>query len=175
MTYQSMLRGSGGSRFRSSPVPVPDGSGLHHLPYPRQDLPPERHVLPPTPDPPSASAWAPRQGHSIQGVIMTIQTEEVSTRNRLRYFPVAVALAGFLAVSFAVCVAWDAVFPQWAMRSTWAPLLPGFEWLSVASFLLGLAEAVVYGFWLALVVPLVQWTNRLFSGRRGVDSIGVTK
>lgn len=96
---------------------------------------------------------------------MTMQREEVSTRKSLRYLPVAVALAGFLAVSFAVCVAWDAVFPQWAMRSTWGPLLPGFEWLSVASFLLGLAETVVYGFWLALVVPLVQWANRLLPAR----------
>lgn len=96
---------------------------------------------------------------------MTMQREEVSTRKSLRYLPVAVALAGFLAVSFAVCVAWDAVFPQWAMRSTWVPLLPGFEWLSVASFVLGLAETVVYGFWLALVVPLVQWANRLLPAR----------
>jgi hypothetical protein len=94
-----------------------------------------------------------------------MQREEASTRNRLRYLPVAVALAGFLAVSFAVCVGWDAVFPQWAMRSAWAPLLPGFEWLSAATFFLGLVETAVYGFWLALVVPLVQWANRLLLPR----------
>ena len=96
---------------------------------------------------------------------MTMRREELSTGKSLRYVPVAVALAGFLAVSFVVCVAWDALFPQWAMRGTWAALLPGFEWLSVASFLLGLAETVIYGFWLALVVPLVQGTSRLFDNR----------
>jgi hypothetical protein len=95
-----------------------------------------------------------------------MQREEASTWNRLQYLPVAVALAGFLAVSFAVCVGWDALFPQWAMRSAWAPLFPGFEWLTVATFLLGLAESAVYGFWLAAVVPLAQWTSRLLFGTR---------
>lgn len=94
---------------------------------------------------------------------MTVKREQVITGKRLSYLPVAVALAGFLAVSFAVCVAWDAVFPQWAMRSAWAPLLPGFEWLSVATFLLGLVETAVYGFWLALILPLFQWTSRLLN------------
>lgn len=74
----------------------------------------------------------------------------------------AVALAGFRAVTFVVCVAWDARFPQWAMRSIRAALLPGFEWLSIASLLLGLTETVIYGFWLALVVPLGEGTSRLF-------------
>lgn len=82
---------------------------------------------------------------------------------QIRYLPVALAVGGFLAVSFAVCVAWDAVFPEWAMRSTWAPLLPGFEWLSIASFLLGLVESFAYGFWLALVIPATRWMNRRFA------------
>jgi hypothetical protein len=79
---------------------------------------------------------------------------------QLKYLPAAVVVGGFLAVSFAVCVAWDAVFPEWAMRRAWAPLLPGFRWLSIGSFLLGLVEAFAYGFWLALVVPAVQWMSR---------------
>lgn len=94
----------------------------------------------------------------------------MSSVKQLKYLPVALALGGFLGVSFAVCVAWDAVFPEWAMRSAWASLLPGFTWLSFGSFLLGLAEAVVYGFWLALVVPIVRWTSRLLSGRERVVS-----
>ena len=79
---------------------------------------------------------------------------------QIGYLPVAIGIGGFLAVSFAACVAWDAAFPEWAMRAAWAPLLPGFTWLSVGSFLLGLAEAFAYGFWLALVVPAVQELNR---------------
>lgn len=84
---------------------------------------------------------------------------------QLRYLPVALAVGGFLAVSFLVCVAWDAAFPQWAMRNAWAPLLPGFSRLSVGSVLLGLAEALLYGFWLALVVPATRWLARLLAGR----------
>ena len=75
------------------------------------------------------------------------------------YLTVAVVIGGFLAVSFAACVAWDTVFPEWAMWRAWPPLLPGFTWLSTGTFLLGLAEAFVYGFWLALVVPAVRWMN----------------
>ena len=79
---------------------------------------------------------------------------------QLRYTPVALAIGTFLAASFAVCVAWDAVFPDWAMRRAWEPLLPGFSWLSIGTFLLGLAEAFLYGFWLALVVPAARWTSQ---------------
>ena len=53
---------------------------------------------------------------------------------RFEYLSVATAIGGFLAVSYVACVAWDAVFPQWAMRGAWAQLLPGFEWLSIGTF-----------------------------------------
>lgn len=79
---------------------------------------------------------------------------------RLRYWPTAWALGGFLAVSYVVCVAWDGLFPSWAMREAWQGLLPGFVWLSPGAFLLGLAETVLYGYWLALIVPAVAWIHR---------------
>jgi len=81
---------------------------------------------------------------------------------RLKYLPVALTVGGFLSVSFVACVAWDALFPEWAMRSAWAPLLPWFQWLSIGSFFLGLVESFAYGFWLALVIPAVHWMNRRF-------------
>ncbi len=80
-------------------------------------------------------------------------------KRRLEYLPVALAIGGFLAISFVACVAWDALFPRWAMRGAWAPFLPGFEWLSVGSFFLGLAETFAYGFWFALVIPAARWLN----------------
>lgn len=80
---------------------------------------------------------------------------------RTRYLPVAVALGVFGAVSFVVCLAWDAVFPEWAMRDAWSPLLPGFSWISPADVLLGLAEVVIYGFWVALVVPAAHLAHRI--------------
>ena len=79
---------------------------------------------------------------------------------RLRYWPTAWALGGFLAVSYVACVVWDGLFPAWAMSGTWQGLLPGFTWLSPGSFLLGLAETVLYGIWLALLVPLVSLAHR---------------
>jgi hypothetical protein len=43
------------------------------------------------------------------------------------------------------CVVWDILLPAYAMQRVWAPLFPGFRWLSAGTFLLGLAESLVYG------------------------------
>ncbi len=60
-----------------------------------------------------------------------------------------------LAISFALCVAFDFLFPQQAMYETWQKLLPGFEWISWKSFFLGLIEAYGYGWFFALIwVPI---------------------
>jgi len=68
----------------------------------------------------------------------------------------------FLAITFAICVAFDLVFPQWAMYETWRQLLPGFEWISWPSFFLGLVESYAYGWYFALIwVPLYNvFANR---------------
>jgi len=61
----------------------------------------------------------------------------------------------FLAMTFALCVAFDLVFPQVAMYRSWQALLPGFTWISWGSFFLGLIESYAYGWYAALVwVPL---------------------
>ncbi len=56
--------------------------------------------------------------------------------------PVAVshATSVFLAVTFALCVGFDLLFSQYAMYEAWQELVPGFEWLSWKSFLIGLVE-----------------------------------
>jgi hypothetical protein len=87
---------------------------------------------------------------------------------RIRYLPTAVALGAFLAGSYVVCSVWDGLFPSWAMHTAWEPLLPGFSWWSFGSFLLGLVESFAYGFWLALVVPLVRLAHRLTTRTEGV-------
>lgn len=53
------------------------------------------------------------------------------------------------------CVAWDALFPGFAMNRVWAPLFPGFSWLTLGSFAVGLLESVAYG---VLLGWLVVWT-----------------
>jgi len=61
------------------------------------------------------------------------------------------SLGIFLAVTYALCVGFDLLFPGQAMYQTWLRLLPGFTWLTWPSFLLGLAESFAYGWYVALV------------------------
>lgn len=70
----------------------------------------------------------------------------------------------FLAITFALCVGFDLLFPAHAMYRSWQALLPGFEWISGKSFALGLVESYGYGWYVALVwVPLY---NVALLGRR---------
>ncbi len=70
----------------------------------------------------------------------------------------------FLAVTFALCVGFDLMFPEHAMFKAWQDLLPGFEWLSMKSFLLGLIESWAYGWYFALIwVPIYN----VVAGRNG--------
>ena len=67
------------------------------------------------------------------------------------------AMAGFLALAYLVCVGYDLAFGQ-EMYRTWMGLLPGFTWLSLGSFCLGLLETVVYGVFFGLVfAPLYNF------------------
>ena len=61
----------------------------------------------------------------------------------------------FLAITFALCVAFDLLFPAHAMYQAWQRLLPGFQWISWTSFWLGLVESYAYGWYFTLIwVPL---------------------
>jgi hypothetical protein len=61
----------------------------------------------------------------------------------------------FLAITFTACVGFDLLFPSHAMFRAWQDLLPGFEFFSWGSFLLGLVESYAYGWYIALIwVPL---------------------
>lgn len=57
----------------------------------------------------------------------------------------------FLATTFALCVGFDLLFPAHAMYQAWQRLLPGFEWISWKSFLLGLVESYGYGWYATLI------------------------
>lgn len=68
----------------------------------------------------------------------------------------------FLAITFSLCVAFDLLFPQIAMYESWHRLLPGFEWISWKSYLIGLIESYGYGWYFALIwAPLYN----VFSAR----------
>ena len=74
---------------------------------------------------------------------------------RISLTAVGHATSIFLATTFALCVAFDLLLPEHAMYSAWQNLLPGFEWISWKSFLIGLIEAYGYGWYFTLIwVPL---------------------
>ncbi len=82
-----------------------------------------------------------------------------------RRIPVAalgMSLGLFLSITYVLCVLFDLWFPDLAMNRLWAPLLPGFTWLSWPSFFLGLAETFAYGWYVAVIfAPLYNF----FAGR----------
>lgn len=82
--------------------------------------------------------------------------------NRMSLMAVGHATSLLLMISFILCVGFDFIFPEHAMYQAWQKLLPGFEWISWKSFLLGVVEAYAYGWYIALVwVPLYNFfTNR---------------
>ncbi len=75
-------------------------------------------------------------------------------------------LSLFLLISYLICIAFGLIAPESAhMHKAWAPLLPGFEWLTLNGFLAGAAGSFLYGWYIAVVIlPL----HHLFAGRKRV-------
>lgn len=72
------------------------------------------------------------------------------------------SLALTAAVSFVACVGWELVMPESQHMHGFLELfLPGFQWLSFGSFLLGLIESLLFGIYARLVfVPIHNVLNR---------------
>ncbi len=88
----------------------------------------------------------------------------VSTAPRVPVLPLGMSLGLFFAVTFVLCIVFDLIFPGYAMNRIWAPLLPGFTWLTWPGFLIGLAETFAYGWYVALIFgPLYNF----FAARSG--------
>lgn len=79
-------------------------------------------------------------------------------------------LSLFLLVTYLICVGFGVIVPDWAhMHEAWAPLLPGFEWLTWPGFLAGAVGSFAYGWYIALLgVPL----KRLVGARIGNSTHG---
>ena len=82
-----------------------------------------------------------------------------------RLTPLGNSLSLLLLITYLLCIGFGLLAPaELRMYEAWAPLLPGFEWLTWSGFLLGLVESYLYGWYIALVfVPLYRW----FSSRGG--------
>ena len=71
----------------------------------------------------------------------------------------------FFGITFLLCIAVSLVFPAHTMAQSLQGLLPGFQWISWTSVLLGLIETYGYGWYVALIwVPLY---NVLAARRQG--------
>ncbi len=73
------------------------------------------------------------------------------------------SLSSFFVITYALCIASGLIIPDWELHKPWLQFFPGFEWLTTKGFLIGLIEAFVYGWYVALVFgPLYN----LFATRR---------
>jgi len=80
----------------------------------------------------------------------------------MRLIPTGHALSLFLVIMFSICIGWGLVTPtSLHMHGAWELLLPGFEFISMPAFLLGLIETYAYGWFAALIiVPLYNFFDR---------------
>ena len=74
----------------------------------------------------------------------------------LNWKVVTQSLASFTAISFALCVGYGLLAPS-AFHPSWLleALLPGFKWLSLGSFMLGLIETALYGAWAGVLYSVL--------------------
>ena len=66
-------------------------------------------------------------------------------KNTLSLTAIGHATSLFFAVSFVLCIAVSLIFPAHTMAQSLQGLLPGFQWLTLKGFSLGLIEAYGYG------------------------------
>ena len=74
-----------------------------------------------------------------------------------------IALSAFFVISYVLCIASGIVLPDWELHKPWLQFFPGFEWLTVQGFLIGLVESIVYA-WYAAV--LFGWLFNVFVSQR---------
>lgn len=61
------------------------------------------------------------------------------------------SLGIFFAITFTICVVFDLVFPGQSTTSLWNPLLPWVDGISLGGYILGIAETLLYGWFVALI------------------------
>jgi hypothetical protein len=65
-------------------------------------------------------------------------------------------LSTFLLVTYLLCIGFGLLMPgRFHMHEAWAPLLPGFEWLTLTGFLAGAAGSFLYGWYIAVLAVLL--------------------
>tara|TARA_R110000824_G_scaffold137602_6_gene301811 strand:+ start:697 stop:975 length:279 start_codon:yes stop_codon:yes gene_type:complete len=71
-------------------------------------------------------------------------------------------LSLFLLISYLLCIIFGLMAPQsMHMHEAWAPLLPGFEWLTLTGFFAGAIGSFAYGWYIAIaIIPIKRWVGR---------------
>jgi len=82
--------------------------------------------------------------------------------NQLNIRVVTWSMATFTVFSFVVCVLYGLIVPEsFHMVQFLEIALPGFKWLTLGSFLIGLAESFLYGVYAGLVfTPIYNFYQR---------------
>lgn len=85
-----------------------------------------------------------------------------NSSTHLRITSLGNTLSLLLIISYLLCVVFGLIAPtQMRMYEAWAPLLPGFEWLTWTGFLIGLVEVYLYGWYIAILfVPMYRWFSK---------------
>tara|TARA_R110002072_G_scaffold218333_3_gene376070 strand:- start:2156 stop:2425 length:270 start_codon:yes stop_codon:yes gene_type:complete len=87
---------------------------------------------------------------------------EQPSRQGPRVVPLGLTLSSFLLVTYLLCIIFGLIAPgRFHMHEAWAPLLPGFEWLTPQGVLFGAIGSYLYGWYIAvLFVPLYRLFHR---------------
>jgi len=87
---------------------------------------------------------------------------EQPSRQGPRLVPLGLTLSSFLLITYLLCIIFGLIAPgQFHMHEAWAPLLPGFEWLTPQGALFGAIGSYLYGWYIAvLFVPLYRLFHR---------------
>jgi len=79
----------------------------------------------------------------------------------LSYKVVSLSVGSLFAIGYTLCILFGVAFPSQLYQQLFE-ILPGFRWLDITSFLLGLAEASVYGLFIgALFTALYNFFQKI--------------
>lgn len=82
-------------------------------------------------------------------------------KHKISLFAFGHASSLFIAITFVTCVVFGLLLPDYAMYGVWLKLLPGFEWLTLKGFIIGLLESYAYGWYITLIwVPLYNYFGK---------------
>ena len=98
---------------------------------------------------------------------MTTTADDSTTALRSLRIPVVtlgLSLSSFIVISYVLCILWGLLIPLGGAHARWLEFFfPGFKWLTLPGFLIGLAESVTYGWYTAVLFGSLF---NLFAARR---------